>query len=588
MVNNLTDKQTGPDGLSKYAVFLPAISGFYATFIGKQRREQYVDPARLPAGLTDMEMLNWLNSKRSLFPYRWSLYSGGHANLDLNKDDASEDMVRKREEGSFILGDSGGFQIAKGLWEGDWRDPTSPEVQQSLANAIAIGTYTRTDKAGKVVTVDAVKEHHAKLAAAQQKREAVLKWLDGISDYGMILDIPTWVIYDKKASSASCITTYNEAVAATRYNNDYFMKHRKGAKNGGTKFLNVLQGSNHTEADKWYDLMKEYCDPIKYPDTHFDGWAMGGQNMCDVHLVLKRLVALRYDNLLQEGKHDWMHFLGTSKLEWAVLLTVLQRAIRKYVNPKFTISFDCASPFLATANGQIYHHIDLPHNQKWCYRMTPSIDDKKYATDTRKFRDVALSDYLSHFGHFDESPVSALCEIKDICIYKDGDLNKIGKEGKTSWDSFSYALQMGHNVWTHIEAVQAANRKFDSGEFPAMLRRNGGNYEKFDEIVELIFSAPDRASAEAVIEQYFTYWMAIPGTRGFKGKKALNALTMASEHCEIEADLADLKPGKKVKEPVVNLYGNFFESTEEDNTGHSDEFTDDEVNNLDDLEDSVK
>jgi hypothetical protein len=41
--------------------------------------------------------------------------------LDLNKPDWSEDMVRNRDPGSFILGDSGGFQIAKGLWEGDWK-----------------------------------------------------------------------------------------------------------------------------------------------------------------------------------------------------------------------------------------------------------------------------------------------------------------------------------------------------------------------------------------------------------------------------------------------------------------------------------
>jgi uncharacterized protein (DUF608 family) len=50
-----------------------------------------------------------------------------------------------------------------------------------------------------------------------------------------------------------------------------------------------------------------------------------------------------------------MHFLGTSKLEWATLLTDVQRAVRKYHNPNFTISFDCASPFLATANGMIYY-----------------------------------------------------------------------------------------------------------------------------------------------------------------------------------------------------------------------------------------
>ena len=109
-MDNLTAKQ------NDYAVFLPAISGFYATFIGKQRNEHYVEPDRLSkAGLGDMEELNWLNSQKGLFPYRWSLYSGGHANLDLNKQDWSEDMVRNREEGTLILGDSGGFQIAKGF-----------------------------------------------------------------------------------------------------------------------------------------------------------------------------------------------------------------------------------------------------------------------------------------------------------------------------------------------------------------------------------------------------------------------------------------------------------------------------------------
>jgi hypothetical protein len=501
--DNLTAKQ------SDYAVFLPAISGFYATFIGKQRNEPYVDPARFPQGLTDMEQLNWLNSQKSLFPYRWSLYSGGHANLDLAKQDWSEDMVRNREPGSFILGDSGGFQIAKGLWEGDWR-----------ANSGC--------------------------PRAQKKREQILKWLDNIADYGMILDIPTWVIHDKKASEACGITTLEEAVAATKYNNEYFMTHRRGKHNGGARFLNVLQGDNHSSAEQWYQIMKDYCDPAKYPDTHFDGWAMGGQNMCDVHLILKRLVALRYDNLLQEGVHDWMHFLGTSKLEWAVLLTVIQRAIRKYVNPAFTISFDCASPFLATANGQVYYENVFPHDDKWSYRMAPSADDKRYATDTRPWAQGVVADGI--YDNWQDSPVSKMLTMRDICIYKPGvpkpgvvitednfrdpemydvlpDVNKNGKWGKTSWDSFSYALLMGHNVWMHLTAVQEANRRFDAGEHPAMMQRSTGDYAKFEDIVESIFAAPDRETAEAIIEYYDSYWMEIVGTRGFKGKKTKNART---------------------------------------------------------------
>ena len=509
--DNLTAKQLDANGLSDIAVFLPAISGFYATFVGKQRdpvNGPYVDPARLPAGLKDMEMMNWLNDQKGLFPYKWSLYSGGHANLDLIKQDWSEDMVRSRDPKTLMLGDSGGFQIAKGLWEGDWK-----------ANSGC--------------------------PKAQKRREAVVKWLDGICDYGMTLDIPTWVIHDKNASEKCGIKTLQEAVDATKFNNEFYMKHRKGIRNGGMKVLNVLQGANHPDADRWYDTMKHYCDPVQYPDTHFNGWSMGGQNMCDVHLVLRRLVALRHDNLLQEGIHDWMHFLGTSKLEWAVLLTDIQRAVRKYVNPNFTISFDCASPFLATANGQVYHHIDLPHDGKWCYRMSPIVDDKKYATDTRPFGPAVIADGL--IDHFDESPISLQLQMKDICIYKPGDLNKIGKEGKTSWDSFSYALLMGHNVWTHLEAVQRANREYDAGSWPSMMWNKNGDHARFKDIVDAIFATPDRAEAEAIIEHYDRYWMDIIGTRGFKGKKAKSGRPMFDLLFEVDEETVDTEDDDSVQ-----------------------------------------
>lgn len=60
-----------------------------------------------------------------------------------------------------------------------------------------------------------------------------------------------------------------------------------------------------------------------------------------------------------------------------------------------------------------------------------------------------------------ESEIGRRLNIGDICWYAPGDLNKIGKEGKTSWDSFSYALMMGHNVYQHIVAVQRAQQLMD-------------------------------------------------------------------------------------------------------------------------------
>jgi len=493
--DNLTQKQ------NDYAVFLPAISGFYATFVGKQQvNNDYVDPKRFPAGLTSMEQLNWLNSQQALFPYKWSLHSGGHANLDLTKEVPAENMMRKREKGTTLVGDSGGFQIAKGLWEGDWK-----------ANSGC--------------------------PRAQKMRDSVLKWLDGSATYGMGLDIPTWVVRDEFAKSKCKITKHQEAVDATRFNNEYFINNRKGIRNGGARFLNVLQGASHKEADDWYETMKHYCDPAQYPDTHFNGWGMGGQNMCDVHLILDRLIALKYDGLLQEGVHDWMHFLGTSKLEWAVLLTVIQRNVRRYANPNFTISFDCASPFLATANGQVYYENAFPDQGKWSYKMAAGPDDKKYSTDTRPYGQAVVAD--GYYPTWQASPVSDLLTMRDICIYKPGDLNKNGKEGRSSWDSFSYMLLMSHNVWMHLTAVQEANRRFDAGERPGMMQRSEGDYAKFEDVVESIFAAPTRAASEAIIKKYDDYWMEIVGGRGYTGKKARNSTTMFNqlfEYVEPELD----------------------------------------------------
>ena len=119
-------------------------------------------------------------------------------------------------------------------------------------------------------------------------------------------------------------------------------------------------------------------------------------------------------------------------------------------------------------------------------------------------------------------------KVKDVCIYAPGDLNKIGKEGKTSWDSFSYAIQMGHNVWSHINAVQEANRKYDNGITPAMLIDESFDRILFRDVVEAIFATSNRDEAEAVIAEFDKFWMSIIGTRGAVGKKTVNASTQFS------------------------------------------------------------
>jgi hypothetical protein len=391
-----------------YAVYLPAISSFYSTYVAKQRLEKFIPDERIPQGFDrGIEGMNFLNPEQGYFYYKFALYSAGHAQLDINKSMTQESMIQQRDRNAtMILGDSGGYQIGKGVIKFDWQNFEGPE--------------------------------------ANKTREKILTWLDVTADWSMMLDVPTWAC-DHIHSPKTGLKTFEDCLEKTRFNNEYFIQNRLGVKDGGTKLLNVLQGSNWENAEAWYQGVKEYSDTSKYGDKAAEGWAMGGANMCKMPITLRRLITMRFDGML-EGK-DWMHFLGTAQLDWACYLTSIQRQIRKHVNENFTISFDCASPFIATAHGLVYTNAQHT-NKRFSVIMDKAPDNKSLAGR----HDIPFP-FESDFGR--------RLTVADICHYAPGMLNKIGKEGKTSWDSFAYALMMGHNVECHIRAVQRANNLAD-------------------------------------------------------------------------------------------------------------------------------
>ena len=188
--------------------------------------------------------------------------------------------------------------------------------------------------------------------------------------------------------------------------------------------------------------------------------------------------------------------------------------------------------------------------------MVPSVDDKKYATDNRLFKDAVISDGI--FKNFEDSPITAELKVSDVCTYAPGDLNKIGKEGKTSWDSFSYAIQMGHNVWSHINAVQEANRQYDNGIIPSMLVEERFDRLFFRDIVEAIFATDKKDEAIAVANEFRRYLDTIIGTRGATGKRMTNAQT---------------------------YFNNLFDTVEETNEEIVDgEFSEEQENKLEEME----
>jgi hypothetical protein len=387
-----------------YATFLPAISGFYTDVLGRWRHQEGYMPAdRNPAGFeNDLAGLNFLDPELGYFYYDKCLYSAGHAYLKLDQSDRLEWMIQERDKKKVtVVGDSGGFQIGKGVIKFDWEH-----------------FYEKKGDKGYKGTAD-------------KTRQEILDWLEHTADWSMVLDVPSWAYLEKTARERTGLRSFQDCLKATLHNNDYFVQHRQGK----TKFLNVLQGTSWNDTQLWYDAVKDYP---------FEGWAMGGNNIRDVEIALKRLIIMRDEGKL-EGK-DWIHFLGTSKLEWAIMLTAIQRELREHVNPNVTISFDCASPFIATANGLVYTH-NILTNDRFSYIMDSCFDNKGFKNSKMPFPF--------------ESEVGKRLTVGDICRYGPGDLNKIGKEGKTSWDSFSYAMIMAHNVYLHIRAVQRANQLVD-------------------------------------------------------------------------------------------------------------------------------
>jgi hypothetical protein len=291
----------------------------------------------------------------------------------------------------------------------------------------------------------------------------------------MTLDIPAFAAVEP-LSSKTGLTEFSDTLDISLLNLHYFVQNRVP---GATKFLNVLSGTDEATSKEWYNAVKSFSDPKFVGEAYGDasrtleGYAFAGINMKDMHCVLNRLLDLREDGLL-EGK-DWIHFLGTGKLQWACFLTAIQRQLRKYDNPNITLSFDAASPFVNTAYGQTYAH-NFFEPGKFGYFMDRAFDQQE----------LVGSDLPAPFGH---SPVMSRLTMGDLCTMGPGAQDKNGnfkfsegqpltdkhgepkldKEGNqlyaerdsTTWDTQTYLYYMGHSVFNHIDAVQEANRLAD-------------------------------------------------------------------------------------------------------------------------------
>jgi hypothetical protein len=391
----------------KFAVYLPAMQYHYASAVDNNKLLKDRDfPKDLK--LTD---LDFLNPKSKLWHYGYALYSAGQF-TDARPTSCS--ISHRDREKTIVLGDSGGFQIGKGTLRG------TEHLKQAKTSAEVCELWRQS---GDI-------------------RKWIVQWLEAKSDYAMTIDMPLWAKFPSNSKTPFHKCSVQELIDLSIGNLEYIKRNAQG----NTKWLNVVQGTNHNDWKLWWNAVKKY---------KFSGWALAGsvgwrgikedkkegiEGMSGLQSVLQMVLTMRDENAFDKGQ-DWMHVLGVSQPTWAVILTAIQRGIRQHCeNDKFRISYDSASPF--QAGGRYQQVVRYPKFTKdtasWAMTMHEAPVNPIYADTGNDYR----------FPY--PSPIGDLLTLNHLNI-------RGGEFQKGAYDTVSNHLLTNHNVWVYVRSFLEAN-----------------------------------------------------------------------------------------------------------------------------------
>eukprot|EP00873_Tetraselmis_striata_P031560 jgi/Tetstr1/451824/TSEL_038860.t1 len=176
-----------------------------------------------------------------------------------------------------------------------------------------------------------------------------------------------------------------------------------------------------------------------------------GQHHTHLSMTLFRLIEMHQDGKLADC--EWMHFLGISTLKAGMILSRLQKALRSFVAPKLSISFDSSSPFQSS----IY---------------ATAIVGFERSADRWSFRPVRLGKELLSGGYRTISDYADAWASEDINRVKVStsighgiSLNRLfqPQSTKASMNGAQVVLLMNHNIQAYIEGFRKAYQNLDDG-----------------------------------------------------------------------------------------------------------------------------
>lgn len=382
-------------------------------------------PSRLPATLT-VEDLKFWTGRSALWNQKFFLHSIGSYPVGSNKPSV---LFEKNAGDFFIVGDSGGFQIGKGTMRG------LLGLKKGMPADAAVAAWDTN--------------YDAKLW--------IIHWLEQYCDYAMTIDMPLWAATPFGVNSPFHRCSPQQLLEMTVEN----LKIIQEEKRGRTRWLNVVQGSTQESIQVWWDGVKWFRD---------GGWSLAGAAgwRGGLATMLHTVLMMRDEGAFEPGQ-NWLHVLGVSQPKWDVMLTAIQRELRKH-NPLLQVSCDSATPFIKAGMKDDYAlPVALgPDPKDWSirYETLPALrshaDSAKAAAS--QLHSPIGQHVMRHHLVVDESEFSG---------------RRI--------DTLTGSILANHNVWVHLDAGQRANdQAFNGGhgELPTI-------YSHALRVIERAFTTKD-------------------------------------------------------------------------------------------------
>lgn len=420
----------------KYALYFPSVQ------IASAKRMVDTDIMRegqAPKNLRGTDF-NYLNPSNRFWHYKYCL-----ATAEQYKD-KHDNAISDRHADTFVMGDSGGYQIGTGAFA----DTASWKQYQSEPEKIMA------------------------LWRSSYIREEVLRWQQSQCDIAMTMDMPLWAMQDWARNSPFHKLTRQQLTELTVENLQYIKDYRRA---GSCRLLNVLQGDNDDDEDYWYNAVRHFG---------FEGWAFAGGvgRRGGIRNSVRMFLRLAEDGLLKPP-YDWVHMLGLSIMTWCPILTQIQMCVRELYNSNFTISFDSSGAYQQAGKFSQYfvqNKFGADLRKEW---SMSGIDFPAYHTVATDDKSLPLNKNHKQYAFSAmTSPIAKKLTLQDLCVNKSAYAKRVV-------DMFSDEVLINHNVYTYAKSTVAANQAvFVTRTAPDIM------FAAVDAIVELFNTADWRRLLE--------------------------------------------------------------------------------------------